>query len=183
MGLFNWKHQKIDFSKMFEEQMKREASYMQKSSAELSKLSDDELCNAVWVRTENIVLSKEDLMEGFNSLNEKQRIFYAVYYLEMEVQNGGLCQFFINASRMVAPIVSGCIGMIGATAHRELYDTFIKKHQIDLHDLSSFDCETVEAFQSQYARYPFEECDDKFYELEPLQSYLIPFVKKYMEEF
>ena len=150
---------------------------------ELLRLSDDELLNVVWSRTENIVSSKTDLLEGFNSLNEEQRIFYAVNYLEMEVNNGGLCQFFVNSSRMVAPIVSEYMGIIGANEHKDLYDTFIEKHQINLCDLSSFDCETVDVFQKQYERYPFDEYDDKFYELEPLQSYLISYVKKNIEKF
>lgn len=157
--------------------------YIQMSVSELSKLSDDEIFNAVWTRTENIVSSKEDLLEGFNSLNEEQRIFYAVNYLEMEVNNGGLCQFFVNSSRMVAPIVSEYMGIIGAIEHKQLYDTFIEKHQINLYDLSSFDCETVEVFQSQYERFPFDEYDDAFYELEPLHNYLIPFLKKHIEKF
>jgi len=157
--------------------------YLQMSVSELSKLTDDEIFNAVWMRTEYIVSSKENLLEGFNSLNEEQRIFYAIYYLEMEVNNGGLCQFFVNSSRIVAPIVSDYMEIIGASEHKKLYDTFIGKYQINTYDLSSFDCETVEVFQSQYERYPFDEYDDVFYELEPLKNYLISFVKKHIEKF
>lgn len=183
MGLFSFIKQTISFRKAFKEQAQRDAAYLQMSTEDLLKLSDDEIFNAVWIRIENIVSSKEDLLEGFNSLNEEQRIFYSVNYLEMEVNNGGLCQFFVNSSRMVAPIVSEYMGIIGATEHKQLYDTFIEKHQINLYDLSSFDCETVEVFQSQYERFPFDEYDDTFYELEPLQNYLIPFLKKHIEKF
>jgi len=157
--------------------------YLKMDTDALSQLSDDELFNAVWTRTENVVLSKEDLLEGFHSLNEEQRIFYAVNYLEAEVNNGGLCQFFVNSSRLVAPVVSEYMGMVGATEHKKLYDTFIEKYQININDLSSFDSDTVEAFQSQYERYPFDEYDDKFYELEPLQSYLVSYVRKNIEKF
>ena len=160
-----------------------DAAYLNASTEQLSQLSDDELICAVWARAENIVLSKEDMSEGFLSLNEEQRIFYAVNYLEMEVNNGGLCQFFVNSSRMVAPIVSDYMGIIGATEHKKLYDSFIEKHQINTYDLSSFDCETVEVFQSQYDRYPFDEYDDAFYELDPLQNHLISFVKKHIDKF
>ena len=73
--------------------------------------------------------------------------------------------------------------IIGATEHKKLYDTFIEKHQINTYDLSSFDCETTEDFKTQYKRYPFDEYDGKFYELEPLQSCLIPFIKKHIEKF
>ncbi len=157
--------------------------YLKMTTDELSQLSDDELYDAVWNRMENIVSSKTDLTEGFVSLNEEQRIFYAVNYLEMEVNNGGLCQFFVNPSRMVAPIVSECMGIIGATEHKNLYDAFIEKYRINVNDLSSFDCETIDVFQSQYERYPFDEYDKSFYELDPLQNYFIPFLKKHIEKF
>ena len=183
MGLFGFIKQATAFGKSFKEQAQRNAEYLQMSDEDLLKLSDDEIFNSVWTRTENIVSSKEDLLEGFNSLNEEQRIFYAVSYLEMEVNNGGLCQFFINSSRMVAPVVSEYMGIIGAAEHKKLYDTFIKKHQINIYDLSSFDCNTVEAFQSQYERYPFDEYDDAFSELEPLQNHLVSYVKKHIEKF
>lgn len=183
MGLFSFIKQAIAFRKSFKEQAQQDATYLQMPTADLLKLSDDELFNAAWIRTENIVSSKEDLLEGFNSLNKEQRIFYAVSYLEMEVNNGGLCQFFVNSSRIVAPFVSEYMGIIGATEHKKLYDTFTEKHQINLYDLSSFDSETVEIFQSQYERFPFDEYDDKFYEFEPLQNYLIPFVQKHIEIF
>lgn len=101
----------------------------------------------------------------------------------MEVNNGGLCQFFVNSSRMLAPLVSEYMGIIGATEHKALFDSFVEKYQIDLSDLSSFRCETVEAFQAQYKRYPFDEYDHVFYELEPLQTYLIAFVKEHIEKF
>ncbi len=157
--------------------------YIKMSLSELSQLSDDELFNAVWTRTESFVSSKEDMLYGFNSLNEEQRVFYAINYFESEVNNGGLCQFFVNSSRMVAPFISDYMEIIGATEHKKLYDDFIEKYRIDLRDLSSFDCETVESFQAQYERYPFDEYDGKFYESEPLQSYLISFVKKHIEKF
>lgn len=183
MDLFNFDKQKFDFKKIFEEQAKREATYLKMSAEELLQLSDDELFDAVWARTEKAVSTKDDLLEGFNFLNEEQRIFYAVFLLEFEVNNGGLCQFFVNPSRIVAPFVSEYMEIIGAKEHKELYDTFIEKHQIDISDLSSFDTETIDEFQNQYERYPFDEYDDAFYELEPLQNHLTEFIKGHIEKF
>ena len=183
MGLFNIIKQVIAFRKAFKEQVKRDAEYVQMSNTELPKLSDDELFSAVWTRTEKLVSAKEDLLEGFNSLNEEQRVFYAVNYLEMEVNNGGLCQFFVNSSRMIAPFVSEYMAVIGADSHKELFDQFIIKHNIDLQDLTSFRIEKIEDYQKQYERYPFDDYDNLFYELEPLQNYLVPYVKKHIEKF
>lgn len=187
MGLLSSIKQAIilrkQFKASFKEQMKKETEYLQMSSLELSQLSNDELFSAIWARTENIVSKKDDSLDGFNSLNEKQRIFYAVNCLDMEVNNGGLCQFFVNSSYIVAPFVSEYMGIISATEHKKLYDTFISKYQINTQDLSSFDCENIEVFQSQYERYPFDEFDDAFCELEPLQTYLIQYIKENIEAY
>lgn len=187
MGFFNTLKQAFALSKSFKADLKaqaeREAAYLKMSSDELSALADDELCNAVWARAESIVSSEKSLPDGLNALNEQQRIFYAVNYLEMEVNNGGLCQFFVNSSRIVAPVVSEYMGILGATEHQKLYDTFIARHRIDVNDLSSFDCRTVDAFQAQYERYPFEEYDNAFYELPPLQNHCVPYIREHITEF
>lgn len=183
MSLSDLFNQANAFQKAFEEQRKQEDNYVHMSNAELSQLSDDALFSAVLARTENIVSSRSDLLEGFHALTEEQRVIYAVNYLEMEVNNGGLCQFFTNSSRMVAPVVSQYMGIIGAAEHKALFDSFIEKHQIDLSDLSSFDCPNVEAFLAQYERYPFEEYDDAFYDLAPLEDHLIAYVKNHIEKF
>lgn len=160
-----------------------DSPYLKLSTEELSQLSDDELIYAVWNREEKIVLSKEDISKGFYSLNEEQRVFFAVKYLETEVNNGGLCQFFVNPSRIVAPVVGEYMGVIGAMEHQKLYEEFIEAHQIDTNDLSSFLFEIVEVFESPYERYPFDEYDDAFYGLAPLQDYLVTYVRKHIDKF
>ena len=162
---------------------KKEALYLKMPSADLPSLSDADLFYAVTMRTENKVDACHDLQEGLAALNDKERIFYAVNYLEVEVNNGGLCQFFVNASRAVAPLVSEYLGMIGAYEQQKLYDDFIGKYHIDVTDLSSFDIESFEDFTAQYERYPFDEFDDAFYKMKPLQDYLTKFVRDNIEDF
>ena len=174
---------KINFKKTVEEQIKLEASYIGMSIEELSRLSDDQIVNAALVRAENIVASQEDPNNGFNLLNEDQRILYVICKFEMEVLNGGLCQFFANYDSTFASLVSEYMKKIDATEHKELFDSFIEKHQINLRDLSSFNCETVEEFTSQYDCYPFDDYDMPFFELTPLQNYLNSFVRKHIGRF
>ena len=162
---------------------KKDALYRKMSSGDLPGLSDADLYYAVTVRTESKVTACNDLQEGIAALNDKERIFYAVNYLEVEVNNGGLCQFFVNESRAVAPLVSEYLGMIGAFAQQKLYDDFIGKYHIDVTDLSSFDIESFEDFTAQYERYPFDEFDDAFYKMKPLQDYLTKFVRDNIEDF
>ena len=123
---------------------KKDAEYLRMSVDELRALSDEELFYAVMVRTERKVDGFEDWEEGVNSLNFQQKVFYSVNWLEIEVNNGGLCQFFVNSSRMVAPFVSEYMAVIGADEHKRLYDDFVQQNGIDLCELSSFDVDDLE---------------------------------------
>lgn len=160
------------------EAKENEKRYLEMTMDELSALSDDELFEAVTARTESIVDSFGAWEDGVNSLNPSQKIFYSVNLLETEVNNGGLCQFFVNSSRMVAPFVSEYMGMIGALQHKKLYDDFVNKNGIDLTDLSFFDLNEVDEFEEKTEKYPFDEYDDAFYNMEPLETYLKKFIRE-----
>ena len=170
-------------TKLINKALSPDKKYLKMSAEELSKLSDQELITAIIVRTEDIVSSVDNLSLGFNLLRKEQRIFYAVNYLEVEVNNGGLCQFFVNSSRLFAPDVSEYMEIIGAVEHKELYDTFVEKNQINVAVLSSFDSADLDAFQDQLDRYPFDDYDDAFYKLQPLESFLLPFIREHIEKF
>ena len=110
----------------FKEQAKKQAEYVAMTPEALAALSDEDLFQAALMRTNAIVESYADMGEGFLSLNNEQRIVYALNYMEMEVNNGGLCQFFVNSSRMVAPYVSEYMAAVGADRHKALFDQFIQ---------------------------------------------------------
>ena len=114
--------------------------------------------------------------------NEEQKFVYSLIKLEAEVNNGGLCQFFVNSSRECAPYVSKALEVIGATQLKELYDNFIDSNNIDVNDLSSFKISEVEDFESQTQRYDFESFDDKFYEDENLHNQIIEYSKNNLEK-
>ena len=75
------------------------------------------------------------------------------------------------------------MGIIGAVEHKKLYDDFISKYGIDLNDLSSFDIEEAAEFEEQNQRYPFDEYDDAFYDMEPLETYLKKFIRENIKDF
>lgn len=156
--------------------------YLNMSSEELSSLSDEELFVAVLMRTENIVDGAESIEAGLAAINKAQRVFYSVGLFESEVDNGGLCQFFINSSRAVAPVVGEYMGLIGADEHKKLYEDFIDNNGIDTRDLSFFDIEKVSEFEEKNSCYPFNEYDDAFYELEPLTTYLKKYAREHAKE-
>ena len=157
--------------------------YCKLSPDALAALEDDELFFAAVSRAEAIVDSHDSVSEGFDALKEHQKVLYAVNYLEMEVNNGGLCQFFVNSSRVVAPYISDYLGIIGATDHKALFDGFISKYGIDLSDLSSFEISRVRDFEKQAARYPFDEYDDAFYALDTLETPLVAYIRKNISAF
>ncbi len=98
---------KKQFKNSMAEYEKKQVQSLSMSAEELTALSDDDLLFAVIAKTEKKVDDFDDLEKGFDSLNQSQKVFYSLNWLESEVNNGGLCQFFVNSSRMVAPLVSG----------------------------------------------------------------------------
>lgn len=158
--------------------IKRQGVYIQMSTEELACLSDEELFHAIGVRIENKIYDEDTMEEGLAALNEYEKAIYSSNYLETEVNNGGLCQYFVNSSRATAPYVSEGLALIGAERHRKLFDDFIIQNNIDVTDLSSFVINDVKEFEEQTMRYPFDDYDDAFYEMESINSYLIPFVRE-----
>ena len=188
MGLFSaikafFALRRINLEKQLEEIREREARYPVMTTDELAALDDEELFEAVNVRTENKVDSFEELTDGFNALNTSQKVFYALNWLEMEVNNGGLCQFFVNSSRVAAPFVSEYMGVVGADAHKKLFDDFVKKNNINLNELSFFDIEKIEEFEEKAESYPFDDYDEAYYEMEPLETYLKKYIRKHVADF
>ena len=172
-----------NLAKELEAIREREARYPIMSTDELAALDDEELFEAVNVRTENKVDSFEELTEGFHSLNDSQKVFYALNWLEMEVNNGGLCQFFVNSSRVAAPFVSEYMGVVGADAHKKLFDEFIQKNNINVTELSFFNIEKIEEFEEKAESYPFDDYDEAYYEMEPLQTYLQKYIREHVVDF
>lgn len=158
-------------------------NYVAMSTDELAKLSDDELYKAVIARAERTVESKTDLKTGINSLNSPQKIVFSLDWFMMEEDNGGLFQFFVNSSRMVAPFISDYMGAVGAEEHKKLFDDFILKNNIDLSDLSFFDINSDEEYAKKAESYPFDEFDDALYELKPLDTYLKEYIRENIEDF
>ena len=187
MGLFSTIREIIKFKKELKKSIKeskeKEMFYLSMSNEDMASLSDDELFEAVLSRTEHKVDSFDEWEDGVNSLNNSQKIFYSINWLEVEVNNGGLCQFFVNSSRMVAPYISEYMSIICANDHKELFDKFITNNNIDLYNLSSFDIDDVDEYEKQTERYPFDDYDEAFYDMESLEVYLKRFAREHLEDF
>ncbi len=171
----------IGFSiREYEENRKR---YCAMSKDEFVSLPEEELFDAALARADAIALEYDDILEGLDKLNHEQRMFYVANYYEAEVMNGGLCQFFVNSSRYVAPELSPALKEIGADEHRLAFDKFAKENGIDLNDLDSFDADTFEEYSAQTERYPFDRFDGEFYDREPIHDILERYIKANIEKF
>lgn len=155
-----------------------EQNYLNMSAAELAELSDSKLCEVLWFRIDYIVEA-----EGFEVLNDNEKVLYTVEYFDMEYLNGGLCQFFVNSSRVVAPYVSEALRTIGADKHAEMYDSFISDNRIDLTDLSEFDTDSIDKYSVLRQKYPFDDFDDAFIKLGLLRPYLEEYIRENLNEF
>lgn len=153
---------------------------------ELNALEDTDLLSAVSYRLDAKVDKFDDISEGLEALSENQRVIYSVGWFDAEIQNGGLCQFFVNSSRVIAPDVSKCLAALNACEYKRLYDGFIEENKIDTCDLSSFGPADISEYERQMERYPFDDFDDSYYKLsekKPIEAYMIAFVRKSLSEF
>ena len=150
---------------------------------DIESMTDDELVMTVMEKLWPVVFSTKDAELGFCSLTDDQKLVFTVTYLDMEIANGGLCQFLVNDGGLVAPYVSDYLEQLGAREHQVLLDGFLKDNGIDVHDLSGFAFVSIEEFVDLYEQYPFDKFDDAYYELEPLSSLLAEFIRTHPGDF
>jgi len=148
----------------------------------LLALPDDELFEVVYFQSLDLVESFADEESALSQISTVCRTVYILSIFDMEIQNGGLCQFFVNSSRSLAPYVDECLEAVGAEAHRQLLDVFIASNGIDLHNLDSFRILDDEEYAAQTERYAFDAFDNAYCELTSLQAYIVAYVRANISE-
>ena len=149
----------------------------------LLKLSDSKLFETVYFQMLDLVESFPDEDIALSEMSAAQKTVYILSIFDMEIQNGGLCQFFVNPSRSLAPDVGEYLEIVGAEEHRQLFEEFASENQLDLTDLTSFEITDVEEFATQTERYPFDDFDNAYCELQSLQDYIVAYIRDNIEEF
>lgn len=150
---------------------------------ELLTLSDEDLFEAVYFQNLDIAESAEDEEKELEQFTGPRRIVYILGLFDVEMQNGGLCQFFVNSSRAVAPYVSESLKCVGADEHMNLFQEFITTNHIDVSNLESFKVFSKRGYIKQTKRFDFDSFDDKYYELPPLQEKVVAYIKNNINEF
>ena len=143
----------------------------------LLALEDEEFYDAIEIICEDAVY---DIKEA--NLTDEQKIVYSLNKFESEVNNGGLCQFFVNSSIECAPYISDALAAVGAIGLKMLFDNFISENSIDVNDLSSFKISNIDEYDAQTERFDFDGFDDKFYEDENLHQQIIDYARKHVEQ-
>ena len=115
-------------------------------------------------------------------LTQEQILAYSLYMFEMEVNNGGLCQFFVNSSSECAPFISKALEEIGAMELKDLFEQFVKDNNIDVNDLSSFEIADIDEYVEQTERFDFDGFDNRFYEDEYFHKQVIDYYRRNVEQ-
>ncbi len=123
-----------------------------------------------------------DIQQTLKDLNKQQKVVYILDAYDMEVQNGGLCQFLMNDTELV-PLVSDALKAVGAKEHKALYDSFLKDNDIDADTVEAFSEVDIDDFAEQYSRYPFEAFDDAYYDLPPVYDLVAAYIQDNISAF
>ncbi len=150
---------------------------------ELLELSDDDLFETVYFQNIEIAESSEDPDKELEQFQGARRIVYILGLYDAEVQNGGLCQFFVNSSRNVAPYVIEALSAVGAKEHLELFQEFVTTNNINTSNLDSFKVFSKRGYIKQTKRFDFDAFDEKYYELPVLQEKIVAYIKANISEF
>lgn len=172
-----------NFEGTMSEIMEQQARNRSLHGEELLTLSDDDLYETVYFQVLELGDDSETGEYNPANLTEGQRIVYVLSTFDMEIGNGGLCQFFVNSSRVVAPLVGECLTAVGADEHRRLYEDFVRNNGLNLTDLSSFIVTSRRGFIKQTKRYDFDSFDDAYYELSALQELVVAYIRANISQF
>ena len=157
--------------------------YLKMTTQELEALSDEELLHALYIRTGEAADISWNLGNGAAALPEAQKVFYVVYCFQAEQENGGLCRFFVNSSRNLAPLVSQCLSGLGAQEHQELFDKFVKDNELSLDSLNYFIINKESQFEEKRAYHPFDDYDVPYGQLPSLRDMLISYAREHIGDF
>lgn len=147
---------------------------------DLSSMTDEDRYEALLQELWGIGSHYDDMSEIADVMNEQQVHFYVLSYYDEEMQNGGLCQFFINAGYM-APYVSESLEALGVLDHKALFDQFLTDTQIDGNSTSAE--VSVEAYLELSKKYPFHEFNEDYYALPSLYTVLNDYVRENLAAF
>ena len=100
----------------------------------------------------------------FALLPSWEQSLFIVLILDMEIQNGGLAQFFWNNGALYAALVPDALTETGLEDVRELYEGFLRENGITLEEIDALR-ETDPTMTEIYTRHPFDAFDYRYMEI------------------
>ena len=138
-----------------------------------------------------IGISLHSKLEDDGELDGPEIPVFVLWMWNVEMQNGGLCQFLVNDGEY-ASLVPTSLKTIGADEYTTLLCDFVEKNGINLEDLSEFalnlqpDQEDFSQYIEMHEKYPFNDFDDAFYDLygtDPLEGYIADYILDHIDAF
>ena len=131
------------------------------------------------MRVFDYIIDKIDgnLEQRFDELNEYQKAFVTMWLFQMELPEGGLCQYLINSDDSVIMFTCKALTLIGCEKSAGVLDRFFDKYNIfsnlsEIRDLANIDYKNI------LKKYSFDDVEDKFFNDESLNDLLACFAKE-----
>lgn len=90
-----------------------------------------------------------------------QSLFVAMMF-DMEIQNGGLAQFFWNDGSVYAKLVPEALREIGMDDVAALYEQFVQENNITLEEMDTYRERFPMMGEGFYGYHPFDEFDEAY---------------------
>lgn len=139
-----------------------------------------------------------DEIRNSSSEDDLEKIAEIRFYLitasvfDMEMQNGGLCQFLVNEGRFHGAMLDKALLAFGAEQHKRITEEFCMKNGIDLSNLEELLPETtdpdqvMENYMQLIRKYPFANFDKAYFAIDgeyPLEGILGAYIRENMALF
>ena len=121
----------------------------------------------------------------WKEMNENARIVYTAQRFEIEVNNGGIQQYFENNSGKTAPFLSTALNVLHAEQYLKLWKVFLEQTGMDSVTLSNIASGKAQDRLDAMSEEVLEEFDESFNKLESeetLEKRIIEYARGHIEE-
>ncbi|MCD8335492.1 MAG: DUF4375 domain-containing protein [Clostridiales bacterium] len=141
---------------------------------EAAALSDEELWACVTASLDDDALTAPGA----------KRTLHTAFLFDMEVQNGGLCQFFDNCPESV-PYLEDALAALEAEPYRELFHDVVVKQSVDVHQVGSSGTAQMVHCGEQCENCPLNAFDSAYCDLygeTPLEALCVRYARAHLQE-
>ncbi|MCD7757131.1 MAG: DMP19 family protein [Clostridiales bacterium] len=156
------------------EAQEAKARWRKTTAQEAAALSDEELWACVTARLDDDALN----------IPGAGRTLYTAYLFDLEVQNGGLCQYFDNCPESV-PYLEDALAALGAEPYRVLFHDVVTKQGVDVNQVGSSGTAQMVHCGEQCEQCPLDAFGSAYYDLyskTPLEALCVRYARAHLQE-